>query len=103
MFTASQHQKPRFLPYAIAIFVLLTCLRVWVGPVPLLPKAQAQIPDSGMQRKLLLDEAKRTNQLLGEIKQILTSHTLNVRLEGADNQARPPGKQRRDGTDSSRP
>ncbi len=91
---AYQYQKRRFLPHAVIVFVLLTCLWVWVGPTAVLPAAQAQIPDSGLQRKLLLDEARRTNLLLVEIKQILTSHTFNVRMEGADNQARPPVKPR---------
>ena len=97
MFTAFQRQKPRFLSQAIAVLVLLTCLRVWIWPAPILPSAQAQIPDSGMQRKLLLEEAKRTNRLLGEIKQILTSHTFNVRIEGADNQAHPSAGRRGSG------
>ena len=33
----------------------------------------------------MVDEIRRTNQLLEEIKQILSSDTLNVRIQGADN------------------
>lgn len=87
MDTHCQYQKRRLLRNAIIAFVVLTCLRVWIGPVALLEPARAQIPDGGMQRKLLLDEARRSNQLLSEIKQILKTHTFNVRIEGADNQA----------------
>ncbi|UCE62262.1 MAG: hypothetical protein JSU63_11220 [Phycisphaerales bacterium] len=68
----------------LAAFVLISCLRVWLGPTQIVPSAEAQIPDSAMQRRLLVEEAKRTNQLLSEIKQILTSRTLNVRVAGAD-------------------
>lgn len=73
---------------AATLFVLLTCLRVWVGPFPILREARAQIPDSGLQRKLLLEEAQRTNQLLSDIKRILESGDLNVRIKGADNEVR---------------
>ena len=94
MLTASQHQRPRFLTRALVIFVLLTCLRVWLWPASVLPGAQAQIPDSGLQRKLLLEEVQQTNRLLGEVREILRSHTFNVRIEGADNQAHPPAARR---------
>jgi len=70
----------------VTLFVILTCLRVWIGPFPLLTEARAQIPDAGLQRKLMLDEAQRTNQLLDDIKRILASGDLHVRIKGADNQ-----------------
>ncbi|MBN4058910.1 hypothetical protein JYU10_00405 [bacterium AH-315-J04] len=44
----------------------------------------AQVPDSGKQRILLIEQATRTNQLLAEIKQILAKDTLKVQWEGAD-------------------
>ena len=72
----------------VAFFVLLTCLRIWLGPFPLLERAEAQIPDAGLQRKQLVDEARRTNELLSDIKRILETQTLHVRLQGADNQER---------------
>ncbi len=84
MFAANQPYRSRLVRYALVVFVLLSCLRAWTGPREFSNPAQAQIPDSGMQRKLLLEETRRTNLLLSEIKQILTSHTLNVRVKGAD-------------------
>lgn len=90
-----QPRNRRWLASAAALFVLLTCLRVWTGPAPLLEAARAQIPDSGLQRQQLLDETRRTNRLLTEIKQLLKEGTLNVRVRGADNQADPPAKGRR--------
>lgn len=53
----------------------------------MLPQAYGQIPDAGLQRKLILEEAVRTNQLLAEIKIMLAERTLNVRIQGADNPA----------------
>lgn len=85
MSTASQPHRGRLARHVLVGFVLLSCLRVWTGPLELGNPAQAQIPDSGAQRKRLLEAAQRTNQLLSEIKQVLTSHTLNVRVLGADN------------------
>lgn len=68
----------------IAIIAIATLLKVWVGPITMPQEAMAQIPDSGKQRILLLEQAKRTNQLLAEIKQILAKDTLKVQWEGAD-------------------
>ena len=81
----------------IGLGLLITVIRVWTGPVPLIEQASAQIPDSGLQRKQLLAETRRTNQLLEEIKQILDSGTLNVRFSGADNPSDAPAKNRKRG------
>ncbi|MCO6439322.1 MAG: hypothetical protein J5J06_19710 [Phycisphaerae bacterium] len=66
-------------------FVLATLIRVWLGPIISAPTAVAQIPDAGAQRMQLLEETRKTNQLLTEIRQILLTHTFNVRAAGADN------------------
>lgn len=63
---------PRLIRTALMILVAATCVRVWVGPTDVLPPARAQIPDSGLQRKLLLAEARRTNALLAGIAETLT-------------------------------
>ncbi len=97
MATRYQSQKRRLLHGGISLFVLLTCIRVWVGPEAILEQAQAQIPDSGMQRKQLLEESRQTNRILLEIKQLLKTHTINVRIQGADKQADKPARSRRDG------
>jgi len=78
----------------VLAFVLLTCFRVWVGPMAFERTADARIPDSGLQRRQILDEARRTNELLAQIKQVLQVGTLNVRLQGADNQAGKPARKR---------
>lgn len=94
MKTDSQYRQGAFRTYVLPVLVLLTCLRVWLGPFPIIETAQAQIPDAGLQRKILVEEVRKTNQLLTEIKQLLTSHTFNVRMEGADNKADTAAKRR---------
>jgi hypothetical protein len=78
--------------------VLVTCIRVWTGPTDVIPVARAQIPDSGRQRRELLAEARQTNALLAEIREILKSHTIKVELQDSDKpkevlpgSRRPPG------------
>lgn len=82
--------KYRWLRVPIGLLILITCLRVWAGPTPILQEAWGQLPDSAAQRKRLLEETRRTNQLLEEIKKLLKDHTFNVRIQGADNQAPAP-------------
>ena len=83
-----QPRSHRFLDRLVVFFVILTCLRIWLGPFPVLERAEAQIPDAGLQRKQLVEAAQRTNELLSDIKRILETQTLHVRLQGADNQGK---------------
>lgn len=80
-----------WLKVPIAIFVLVSCLRAWM-PVTLLERAEAQIPDAGLQRKQTIEAVERTNLLLTEIRDLLATGPLNVRIAGADNPAgaKPP-------------
>ena len=68
----------------IGIFLAVTMLRVWMGPVTT-PTAQAQIPNAGSQRSQLLQETQRTNDLLKQILATLRERTLKVQIEGTDN------------------
>lgn len=65
-------------------FVLLTCLRIWTGPLALESSAKAQLPNPAAQRANALAETRRTNELLTEIRDLLQKGTLHVRLEQAD-------------------
>lgn len=84
----------RWVRVVVGVFLLLTCVRAWVGHETTASRVHAQIPDSGLQRKQLLEEARRTNQLLSDIKRVLETGTLNVRLRSADNQADKPSNAR---------
>ncbi|MFQ5491252.1 MAG: hypothetical protein ACE5GE_11060 [Phycisphaerae bacterium] len=78
----------RLLGGLLLVFVLTSCLRVWLGPLPTLQQAHAQIPDSGRQRFDMIREAQRTNQLLDQILTTLRQDTLNVRVVGTDKNAK---------------
>lgn len=82
---SEQHRDKGLLHTMFIAFVLISCARMWIDSGSAIDVAQAQIPDSGLQRKQAIEEAARTNQLLSEIKQLLASGTLNVRIVSADN------------------
>jgi len=48
------------------------------------PRAEAQIPDTALQRKHIVDESRRTNELLEQILDHLRRGTIKVSLEQAD-------------------
>lgn len=97
------HDGRRWFHGLLLLVALPLWLRVWLGPVALLDRAEAQIPDAGRQRQLLVEEARRTNELLTEIKDLLHKRTFNVRLEGADNQADAPPDPHGPGRGDQRP
>jgi hypothetical protein len=70
--------------------IVVTCLRVWLGPIQALDRAQAQVlPNPADQRVATLQEARRTNQLLEKLISTLETRTLKVRIEDND---KPSGK-----------
>ncbi len=90
--STSQGFARRWMEGALLFFVIITCVRVWVGPIELTPQADAQIPNAGDQRNEILAVAQKTNHLLDQIIDRLDNGTLNVRVMGADNngdEARP--------------
>ncbi|MHC5109912.1 MAG: hypothetical protein ACYTHJ_08550 [Planctomycetota bacterium] len=86
----SQHQDRRFSSIVLKCILVLTCLRVWLGPIPWEEKAYARLPDSGLQRKQMLDQAMKTNEILTRIERLLKTHTFKVAVEGADNSSGRP-------------
>ena len=80
----------RLLRLAVVVFVLLTCVKVWLGPLELATPAQAQLPDSAAQRLKLIQAAERTNQLLEAILAQLKDGTLNVRPASTDKKSSKP-------------
>lgn len=91
MNTTSTTVSGRALRAVLCAAIVLTCARVWIGPIPLTESASAQIPDSGAQRKAIVEELEQTNltllairNQLAEIHKILATGTLNVRTAAAD-------------------
>lgn len=77
-----------------SILVVLTLLlsviavELWIGLADR-STAVAQIPDTGLQRQNIVEETRRTNQLLEQILTQLRTGTMKVRSESAD---KPEGK-----------
>ncbi len=69
--------------------VIAVELAVLIGPLE--PRAMAQIPDSGMQRKQMLGAQDRGNVLLESILQHLRTQTLKVKVVGTDKESRTEG------------
>jgi heme exporter protein D len=84
MSTQTDTPLRRWVRIFIVAVVAATCARVWLGSGVALPQAMAQIPDSGLQRKEMLDEIRRTNRWLEQIHQTLQTETIKVRMEGTD-------------------
>ena len=73
------------LEAVIAVSLLsLIAIQLWCGSVSVLPSASAQIPDTGLQRKQLIDEQRRTNELLEQILDTLQSRTIKVYVAASD-------------------
>ncbi len=98
METASTQRRLNFYCQAIIVLLGLITLRLWMTPVDLLPRAQAQFMDSGAQRLKLIRAAERTNTLLDGIHDTLKG-TLNVQIQGDSNE----GKKSKPKTSKSRP
>jgi hypothetical protein len=48
------------------------------------PAAVAQIPDTGLQRKQIIDEQRRTNELLEQILDVLQNRTIKVQMSASE-------------------
>lgn len=75
-----RYTRPSTGGWLIRLAVVVTILRVWLGPEPWDPRAEAAIPDSGLQRKLILEEVQRANDTLARIEGLLKSGTFDVRV-----------------------
>ncbi len=82
----TRNTQKRLNVYCQLMIVLLALItvRLWMMPVDLLPRAEAQFGDSGAQRAKLLKAAEKTNALLVDIHATLKG-TLNVKIEGEQN------------------
>jgi hypothetical protein len=74
-----------------AIVLLLAVIAIELATLtgPMQPRAMAQIPDSGLQRKQMLEAQDHANLLLDAILQHLRTQTLKVKVVGTDKEARP--------------
>lgn len=69
---------------ALVMLLSIIAVELWVALPSAVPSAQAQIPDTGLQRQQIVQETQRTNELLQKILDHLKTGTVKVRLETAD-------------------
>ena len=66
----------------VAVFLVLTAVRVWVGPVGFESRVSAQVPrapfGSAGQRDQMVKELRQVNQTLSAILQTLKTGVLKV-------------------------
>ncbi len=74
----------RSIMVVIALLLGVICVGLWRDGPSILPSAEAQVPDSGMQRNQMLREAQKTNALLGQILKHLQEDTVSVTMGDAD-------------------
>jgi len=73
---------------AIAVLLAVIAIELSVSIRPFTPSAQAQIPDSGMQRNQLLEAQRQTNAKLDAILKHLRTQTIKVKVLGTDKEAK---------------
>jgi hypothetical protein len=69
---------------AVVCLLALIAVALWDWRPNMLPQAVAQIPDTALQRKQLIDEQKVTNELLARILRHLESKPIKVQTVGTD-------------------
>jgi hypothetical protein len=97
MSTTDETPRARLWRRVLITILVVTCIRVWIGPAETVPRAVAQIPDPGLQRNIMVEELRHANMLLGEILLTLKTHPIKVQVQGTDktegrSAVRPPGK-----------
>jgi hypothetical protein len=84
----SERRLPTLLTIIAALLGAIAIeLAVLISPG--LPAANAQIPDSGLQRKEMIDALIRTQGKIDDIKDFLRTQVLRVRIVGEDGVRRP--------------
>ena len=71
--------RTSFTTRVLVVVVAITCLKVWVGPLPIEATAEAQLPNQGAKLNEQIVETQRTNALLTEIRDILKNGSIAVR------------------------
>jgi hypothetical protein len=75
---------PRWIVLMLVLQAVIL-LGQWVGQ-PALPRAQAQIPDTGAQRQEMIDQLRMTNSKLDQIISLLQSGNMHVKADVATTQ-----------------
>lgn len=74
----------RRLLSVIAVLLAVLMVELWAQRPDTVPSAQAQIPDTGLQRQQLVEEQRRTNELLSAVLEHLRTKPIKVRVESSE-------------------
>ena len=97
METPGTHKRLNFYCQLMIVLLALITIRLWMIPVDMMPRAQAQVMDSGAQRLRIVKAVQQTNDLLADIHDTLKG-TLKVSMQGDDNElktSKPGAKKKR--------
>ncbi len=84
----NQRIMRRLLAVGVVLLVVIV-VGVWDGSTTALPEAHGQIPDTGLQRRQILEEQRKTNELLSAILEHLRTEPIKVRIEATDKRNEP--------------
>lgn len=68
----------------IAVLLAVIAVELWQARPSMLPRAEAQIPDTALQRANIVREARKTNALLSKILEHLRTQPVKVTVAAAD-------------------
>ncbi len=87
METTNTQKRLNFYCQIMIVLLGAIAVRLWIMPVEMLPRAQAQFMDAGAQRVQLLKAVEKTNALLSEVNSTLQG-TIKVTIEGDENETK---------------
>ena len=74
----------RGLLLVLTVLLAVIAIELWAARPSMTPAAMAQVPDSGAQRNQMIEETRRTNQLLEQILDHLKTKTVKVKMADTD-------------------
>jgi len=66
---------------ALTVLLTIIAIELWVGRPDSVMTAQAQIPDTALQRREIVEETRRTNALLEQILEHLKTKPVQVTIK----------------------
>lgn len=85
--TVTLDRATRRLLSVIAVLLAVLIVELWALRPETAPAAHAQIPDTGLQRQQIVEEQRRTNELLSAMLEHLRTQAVKVRVESSEKPA----------------
>ncbi|QDV89126.1 hypothetical protein RAS2_01900 [Phycisphaerae bacterium RAS2] len=90
--TVTLDRATKRLLSVIAVLLAVLIVELWALRPDSTNPAHAQIPDTGLQRQQIVDEQRRTNDLLSATLEHLRTKPIKVRVEASE---KPAGQAKR--------